>query len=203
MPELHLDMAMPVIQRAWSEAWDLLNKNQRLKGVEIIAGELFQVITSSQLSQRMGKSVMRLIVSTECFDVERAVHAAGKMIGLGPGVTPSGDDILLGFLAGLWSVSGSEQRRLSFIQDFGNRFMQITEQTNEISRTYLCNAIEGKFSSALSNLVEAIADGDRVDMLVDEAMRVGHSSGMDSVTGLLIGLRVWDGRDSQPQFPLF
>ena len=120
------------------------------------------------------------------------MQAAHKIIGLGPGVTPSGDDILIGFLAGLWSLAGGDQQLLLFIHSFGNALSQMAIQTNEISRTYLYHAAQGQFSSSLLNLAAAIARGGAVEQPVQIAMGVGHSSGMDSITGLLIGLCVWN-----------
>jgi hypothetical protein len=72
----------------------------------------------------------------------------------------------------------------------------LTKETNEISRTYLHYAVRGEFSSSVLGLLNAIADGQEQRLLFTaaEAMRVGHSSGMDSVTGLLIGMRAWDGK---------
>lgn len=116
------------------------------------------------------------------------------MIGLGPGVTPAGDDVLIGFLAGMWSAAGENKEKLTLIESFGNALSQLTDQTNEISRTYLYHAIRCEFSSSLINLVNAIEDGEAEHLVstAKEAMRVGHSSGMDSITGLLIGLAAWD-----------
>ena len=135
---------------------------------------------------------MGLIASTEQFDIRGSIHAAEKMIGLGPGVTPSGDDILIGFLAGLWSMAGQNQPQLSFIRSFGNEIIKISKQTSEVSRTYLYHAAQGQFSSSLSTLAGAVTTGSGVEHATQEAMRVGHSSGMDSVTGLLVGLCVWN-----------
>ena len=70
--------------------------------------------------------------------------------------------------------------------------MRVARQTNEISRTYLYHAAQGQFSSSLSSLAEDFATGCDVLEATRYAMRVGHSSGMDSVTGLLLGLRVWE-----------
>ena len=192
IPALNTDMSSSSVQEGWTMVWGLLNKRQRLHATDIIASDLFQGNTGSALSQRMSEPVMELIVSTERLDTEASLQAAQKMIGLGPGVTPSGDDLLIGFLAGLWSLAGENQPRLSFIQSFGSALSSITTQTNEISRTYLYYATRGQFASSLSNLAEAIAKGGEVSQAAQYAMRVGHSSGMDSVTGLLIGLRIWD-----------
>ena len=190
--DLNTNMRSLVTQKAWSTALGLLTKKQKLRNTDLRADGLFQIDTGSALSQRMSRPVMRLISSTEQFDIKGSIHAAGKMIGLGPGVTPSGDDILIGFLAGLWSMAGGNQPQLSFIRSFGNEIIKISKQTSEISRTYLYHAAQGQFSSSLSTLAETISTGHGVEQATGEAMRVGHSSGMDSVTGLLIGLCVWN-----------
>jgi hypothetical protein len=194
--DLNTDMNLPVAQKAWSTSLNLLTKGQRLKSTEIVADDLFQRDRGSALSQRMSKPVVQLIQSAEQFEVQGSAQAAEKMIGLGPGVTPSGDDILIGFLAGLWSRAGQHDKQLSFVRLFGNEIIKLAKQTSEISRTYLYHATQGQFSSSLSTLAEAISTGIGVEHATQEAMRVGHSSGMDSVTGLLIGLCVWNGRST-------
>lgn len=192
VPDLCLDLTSPVAQQAWSTAWKLLNTEQKLRNTDIVADDLFQAGTGSSLSQRIRNPVTSLLASTEGFDLQGALRAAEKMIGLGPGVTPSGDDILIGFLAGLWSVSGQDERQLAFIRSFGDELVHLAKGTSEISRTYIYHATQGQFSSALSHLAEAIATGNGLAASAQSAMRLGHSSGTDSVTGLLIGLRVWD-----------
>ena len=193
LSELNVNMQSSSAERSWTAVWQILNERQRLNKTEIIADDLFQLNAGSLLSQKISRPVLQLISSTEQFDLQGSIHAAEKMIGLGPGVTPAGDDFLIGFLAGLWSISGKDQRQLSFVNAFGDRLMQIADQTNLISRTYLYHAIQGQFSSSLSNLAEAIALGsENLPGIAETAMRVGHSSGMDSVTGLLIGLCIWN-----------
>ena len=197
IPELSLDLTSPVIQQAWSATWDMLNKEQRLKNTNLVADDLFQAGTGPSLSQRIRNPVTSLLASAEGFDLQGALRAAEKMIGLGPGVTPSGDDILIGFLAGLWSVAGQNRGLFAFIRSLGDELVHLAKGTSEISRTYIYHATRRQFSSALSHLAEAIATGNGVAASARSAMRIGHSSGMDSVTGLLMGLRVWN-----PEFPL-
>ena len=138
----------------------------------------------------MQQPVKCLIDAAAELNGRKALEAAERIIGLGPGVTPSGDDILIGFLAGLWCMTGQTQKQFSFIHSFGDALMKIAKQTNEISRTYLAHATRGQFSSSLTDLAEAFANGGDVAKAVRAAMNVGHSSGMDSVTGFLFGLRV-------------
>ncbi|MEW6028121.1 MAG: DUF2877 domain-containing protein [Chloroflexota bacterium] len=192
VPELGLNMQSHTAQQAWSTTWTLLNQEQRHKNTELLADDLFRPHTGSPLSQRISKPVTSLVTSTDEFNPRGALHAAGQMIGLGPGVTPSGDDILIGFLAGLWSMAGENGHQLAFIRSFGRELIQLAKGTSEISRTYLYHAAQGQFSSSLSHLAEAITTSDCVEEAARAAMRVGHSSGMDAVTGLLIGLCVWN-----------
>lgn len=190
--ELNLDMESLAVQKACAITWDLLNKEQRDRNADIIADELLQANTGSPLSRRISQPVRQLVASAEQLDIQGAVRAAGKIIGLGPGVTPSGDDILIGFLAGLWSMAGQYSTHIPFIRSFGTELIKLAQKTGEISRTYIFHATQGQFSSSLSQLAEAIATGGDVEVAAQTAMRVGHSSGMDSVTGLLIGLCVWN-----------
>ncbi|HJR80215.1 MAG TPA: DUF2877 domain-containing protein [Anaerolineales bacterium] len=189
-----IDMQRPASGRAWSMTWKALNKQQRLKQTDLIGADLFKANAGSLLTRMLSQPVQRLIAATEQLDSQAAADSAAKMIGLGPGVTPSGDDLLLGYLAGLWSTAAQEQQRLDFLSKFGQSLSALKKETNEISRTYLYYAIKGEFSSSMLALVNAISDGEEPKLLstAKEAMRVGHSSGLDSVTGLLIGLTAWD-----------
>lgn len=189
---LNADMGSPSALDARGLVWKLLDETQRSRRADLVARDLFQAESARPLGRRLSRPVSVLVLSARQFDVDGAVHAAEKIIGLGPGVTPSGDDILIGFLAALWSVAGNHDQQLSFIHSFGDALMQVAKRTNEISRTYLYHASQGQFSSALSNLAEAFATGGDVAAAARSAMSVGHSSGMDTVTGMLLGLRVWD-----------
>lgn len=192
IPELDLDMESIASQRACAITWDLLNREQRDKNTEIMADDLLQTNAGSPLSRRISRPFRELVSSAKQFDTRGAIRAAADMIGLGPGVTPSGDDILIGFLAGLWSTAGKNGHQLAFIRSFGTELIQLAKGTSEISRTYLLHATQGQFSSSLTHLAESVANGGDVEAAAQTAMRVGHSSGMDSVTGLLIGMCIWN-----------
>jgi hypothetical protein len=181
------------IEQAWSIIWSTLNEGQRLNKTELIAEDLFRSDQGSLLTRRLSQFVHKLIAAAKRFDSHTCTEAAHKVIGLGPGVTPSGDDILIGFLAGLHSTADHKKERLEFIQAVGNALFFFSRETNDISRTYIQHAIKGEFSSSFVTLIEAIQFGDeaRLISVTKDAMQIGHSSGMDSITGLLMGLAVW------------
>lgn len=102
----------------------------------------------------------------------------------------------MGHLAGLWCTVQSRSERVQFISGLGKEVLRLSSQTNGISRIYLYHATRGQVSILLATLAGAICQGESLDHLIDvaeDAMRVGRTSGMVAVTGLLLGLAVWNG----------
>jgi hypothetical protein len=84
---------------------------------------------------------------------------------------------------------------MQFISTLGKAILRSARKTNDISWTYLAQAVRGQVSSRLAHLAEAISLGEDSQHLLEiaeAAMRVGHTSGMDVVTGMLIGLAAWE-----------
>jgi len=145
------------------------------------------------------KNAMELAEATRRNDSICSLHLAEKLIGLGPGLTPAGDDFLVGFLAGLWSSADGNQEHNGFLADFAREVVRFSRRTNDISRTYLFHAAHGQVSSRLATLVGAIGRGGSSEQLGETAeasLHVGHISGMAATAGLLVGLSVWDAPPS-------
>ena len=199
---LKLDLTDLGASVAWTRVWEALNKRQRLKGSEIVAENLLLLSTSARvgLSGRVGKAMRDLLDATRRYDLSD-LPAVNSLIGLGPGLTPSGDDLLVGYMAGLWCVVRNLNERTQFVSRLGKTIVDLSHKTNEVSRTYLYHAVQGQVSSRLANLAEAICRGDNPEHLfetAETAMSVGHTSGMEAVTGLLMGLAAWEGNRLLP-----
>lgn len=108
------------------------------------------------------------------------------LIGLGPGLTPSGDDFLLGGLLALDSLGLVEAR---------NSLWQVCrphlDRTNEISRAHLEAAALGYGAAALHAAVHATiaARVERLGPALSAVSEIGQTSGRDGFTGALIVLR--------------
>jgi hypothetical protein len=176
--------------------WEALNKRQRLKGSEIVAEELFRTESArTVISRRVGEAMRELIDHTRRYELTNT-SAVEALIGLGPGLTPSGDDLLVGYLAGLWCTVQDKNERNEFIAHLGETISRLSGNTNDISRTYLYHAVRGQVSRRLADLAEAISRGGEHQPLLElaeAAMKIGHTSGMETVTGLLLGLAAWEG----------
>lgn len=103
------------------------------------------------------------------------------LIGLGIGLTPSGDDFLCGALAGLILTGASD---LHFTKSLKKAIRDSLANTNDISRAFLLCALEGKFSTAVHSLV-SIPDCTDISTAFRE---IGHSSGIDTLCGILFSL---------------
>ncbi len=102
------------------------------------------------------------------------------LIGLGIGLTPSGDDFLCGMLAGLTLLG------LRDSQDFRHLSAEISRnlaKTNAISAAFLRCAMDGQFSEALVTL-GSVSFSQSLQMFHD----IGHSSGADTLCGLYFAL---------------
>ncbi|MBH0197507.1 MAG: DUF2877 domain-containing protein, partial [Nitrospira sp.] len=129
-----------------------------------------------------------------------ACVAIGPLIGLGPGLTPAGDDFLVGYLAGLWSTANSDTARLRFMASIGAWLSEAASQTNVISQASIQSVVRGNASEPIARLAEQLDRADTIDSVRAEtqaALQVGHSSGTDGVTGLLFGCTVW----TRPSLP--
>jgi hypothetical protein len=196
LPSLGGDMTNAAVAAAWQCTWDALNKRQIQAGAEIIAQDLFRSDETIRagVSRKAGQAMRGLLDAARRFD-STVASALNALIGLGSGLTPSGDDLLVGYSAGLWCTVLDKSERIQFISDLGKAIIHHSQKTNDISRTYLYHASRGQVSSRLADLAQEICRGENSDHLLltaESAMQVGHTSGMDAVTGLLVGLSTWD-----------
>lgn len=108
--------------------------------------------------------------------------AAAALLGLGPGLTPSGDDVLAGALLSLHAVGLSEtaERLAKVIAAAG------PAATNRVSLAHLREAGRGMGAAALHDcLGEVVRDGDDLPAAVTRVGRIGHSSGWDVLCGMV------------------
>ena len=195
---LEIDTGIPAVSAAWSLVWEALNQRQRRLHAEIIADDLLaeDKRISSAVLFKAGQAMRGLMNSTRHFDLA-GTAAVEALIGLGSGLTPTGDDLLAGYMAGLWCTARRQKDRTHFVNEMGKKIIGLSVRTNDISRTYLFHAAHGQVSSRLTALAERIsraAEPDRLLETAEQAMRTGSTSGMDTVTGLLLGLSAWSTR---------
>ena len=108
-----------------------------------------------------------------------------SLIGLGPGLTPSGDDLLGSCLVALQRVG--RQHDSDRLADAVLASAQTA--TGRISLAHLECAARGLGAAPLHNTLEAILAGDNIGNSLIALDRVGHSSGWDALVGVILVLR--------------
>jgi Protein of unknown function (DUF2877) len=118
-------------------------------------------------------------------DATAFVEGAAGLIGLGEGLTPAGDDCLVGALAVLsrhaaaWLADHAEIRTaLAFTSELG---------TTTLGREFLLHALDGSFSEAILRLMQARSAAEAVERIEDLG-RMGASSGADTLWGIRLAL---------------
>ena len=198
---LRIDLHQRDRAQAWTVAWLELGKHRRGNGISAMIAAIpvprQYPVTSpgiKTLVERAVQTVPALIDATSNLQVDAAIIAFRPLIGLGPGLTPSGDDFIVGYLAGLWSTTGSDSSRLRFMSSLGAWLSQAAAGTNVISRTYIKSAINGNVSEPIATLAQRVGQAKSMDSVREAArtaLQVGNTSGADGVLGLLLGCIAW------------
>ncbi|MDE0308182.1 MAG: DUF2877 domain-containing protein [Albidovulum sp.] len=111
----------------------------------------------------------------------RTFNWARRLIGLGPGLTPSGDDFLGGFLIALHAIGESEESRRLW-EAIGP---DARASTNPLSFALLESAAKGLGSASLHAVLLAIMAGENPSSALASLSRCGHTSGWDALAGAI------------------
>jgi hypothetical protein len=136
------------------------------------------------LAQLAAPRLLRLARATAHADAAGCRSAAISLLGLGPGLTPAGDDVLVGWAAALWA-SGAANRRLVRRVRSG-LLAAAAERTTDLSRAFLAAALAGAVGEPLRGVIGR-PDPAAVTGLLD----VGATSGADCIAGYLLARRAW------------
>jgi hypothetical protein len=107
--------------------------------------------------------------------------AADMLIGLGPGLTPSGDDLLGGAMIALHAMGqAAVAARLA-----AWALPRAETRTGAISRAHLACAAAGEGSASLHDFLTALLTADKTGLAAAVAAlaAIGHSSGWDMLAG--------------------
>jgi hypothetical protein len=111
---------------------------------------------------------------------------AAQLAGLGGGLTPAGDDLLVGAMLCSW-LAHSDPRRFC-----GTVLEACSQRTTVLSAAFLRSAAAGECNASWHRLLAALACGsdEQLDSAVRGVLSFGHTSGADALAGFLwMGLR--------------
>ncbi|WP_051257960.1 DUF2877 domain-containing protein [Desulfovibrio cuneatus] len=157
-------------------------------------GEISAIQVHTQ--QRLRQGIQGLAQSLVQGDEAAALTSAKGLLGLGMGLTPAGDDMLLG----LFAVCTVCNCPLSRWQPFFAQVAHLSRSaTNVISSAGVEHAAHGRMRASLAALVHALMHGSQEEcrQCLELVLDIGSSSGRDMAVGMAYGCAVclggWGG----------
>ena len=116
-----------------------------------------------------------------CGELSAALAAADRLHGLGPGLTPAGDDVLAALLLTLRRFPALDRGALA--DPLGRRLAAAAARTTPLSAALLARADRAEAAPQLLDLVDALATGQPVALPLRRLLSVGHTSGAALAVG--------------------
>ena len=177
----------------WTEAWDLILEDAGPAGfAAALHPDGGRSAYARALARRVRNLVPDLLNATATDDLARSRRALRRLLGCGPGLTPSGDDFTTGFLLGLQTRAVTIGQHC-LLHGLRAAARSRAVDSSDVSRTYLEQAAAGRYPEPMRRLAAGIAEqADDLRERMANLLRFGHSSGSDAAFGLLCGLTVPD-----------
>jgi hypothetical protein len=140
-------------------------------------------------------SIREFIAAVSAQDYAGALNSASRLIGLGEGLTPSGDDFVGGMFFSFETLAKVFEQSSEFNRHDLESFLAYAKRsTNIISYTILADHVRGHGSEFLHQFLNALLCGesqDRLQDLLSRAVSLGNSTGWDILAGALTGMFIW------------
>ncbi len=154
-------------------------------------GSLSSILHSTRdnmgyVSARVTDSAQQLYSGIVSGDMQKIYLGAANMAGLGVGLTPSGDDFLMGVMYALWAMFDQK--------DAARWSRKIAEaassRTNMLSGAMLQESANGYASEHWHVLVDVLCKENVTDVTraCMDILSLGHTSGADALTGFLLSI---------------
>ncbi len=141
-----------------------------------------------ELLTAAGRAIESLCQASTGFGLLEQLQNAIALVGLGQGLTPSGDDLLGAFLYTLHVLDSAHWEIIGLDREVMDAWLcQARALTNKISFAILADHAHGDAAASLHELLNAALDGQSLEYLVRAAGRVsviGQSSGWDMLAGV-------------------
>ena len=134
-----------------------------------------------------GPRLERLAHAVRTGDRAAAGVAAESLVGLGPGLTPSGDDALVGMAAAVTAMAAPGSFDATFLGAVAD---SAPARTTMVGATFLRHASAGQFSASVHQLMGVLIGPDASDAhaTIERCVAYGATSGADTLVGALMGL---------------
>ncbi|CCG03289.1 DUF2877 domain-containing protein [Blastococcus saxobsidens] len=120
-------------------------------------------------------------------DLEAALRTATRLIGLGPGLTPAGDDVMAGTIAGLVLLGHPAAERFA-----AGVCSLAAGRTTELSRALLRHASAGRVSGEYAGVLQGLVGERPLAPAIERLLATGSTSGRAMALGLSTAIDLVD-----------
>jgi hypothetical protein len=151
------------------------NSKHIIKHLENVYKHLYNEIQDNKIYAYIYKKISAFLIEPNYS------HAKG-ILGLGPGLTPLGDDVLVGYIMGINTMGVHKDWFLDILKDAKNK-------TNKFSYQNLCDTYEKLYPYAYIKMIEEFFEEQNIFHTL-EILNIGQTSGLGIVIGFLYGVKV-------------
>jgi hypothetical protein len=126
-------------------------------------------------------------------DLEAALRTAGRLVGLGPGLTPAGDDVMAGTVAGLVLLGHPAAQRFA-----AGVYALAGGRTTELSRALLRHAACGRVSAEYAAVLHGLVGERPLGRAIEGLLATGSTSGRAMALGMCTAIDLVD-RTARPR----
>ncbi len=130
-----------------------------------------------------------LISSLANADLPNCINSAKQLAGLGIGLTPAGDDFILGAVLAVWIIHPPEIARV-LAKEISNTAAPLT---TSLSAAWLRSAGKGEAGISWHKFFDALISANplRIQETIENILAVGHTSGADALAGFIGLFTYW------------
>lgn len=164
----------------------------QLSAKDIVQTNLYHILDNLPFSEHIGlenegrvEESLKILRQFSTQTPEETIEAIEYLIGRGNGLTPSGDDILLGYTMIRQAFKKEDAFMLLLKEGTKNK------STTAVSMSYYEGLFEGYISSLFLALLDALMskDFEQTKEVIHLITFYGHTSGYDTLYGLYLGLQ--------------
>ena len=136
-----------------------------------------------------GPILKKITIAVTQSDIASVISESANLVGLGEGLTPSGDDFFGGLIFCLNHIRKFFPEAPELHEQI--RLEELKESTNRISFSIMSDMMKGHGIEPIHQLLQNIISGGAQKTIYENysrLLRIGHSTGWDILTGVVIGL---------------
>lgn len=187
LPDLADEAEADGLARMAAELGRILDRDGRAGGIRPRREPTGTI--EARVASALGEGARRLLEALATGDLDAADRWARRIVGLGPGLTPSGDD----FITGLAATLAAPGTRIHALAPWAAELVAACRaRTNAISWTAMHEATQGRMRESIVTVLSAVAAGDAEALrpAARKVISIGKTSGTDIVTGMQAALHL-------------